>query len=131
MTSKNEGSFVFDNLMPGEYDLKAEAQGFSTQVQMVIVEVGTTTTGSFSMTVGAASQTIEVSGASAPLLNTTDTAVGGTINRERVENLPLNGRSFLSIALLEPGVNVNYNANSSAGAPNNYFQISVGALRNK
>ncbi len=126
MTSKNDGGFVFDSLLPGEYELKAEASGFATQVQVVIVEVGTTTSGNFSMTVGAASQTIEVTGASTPLLNTTDTAVGGTINRERVENLPLNGRSFLSIALLEPGVNVNYNANSSAGAPNNYFQISVG-----
>lgn len=126
LMSKSEGNFLFDSLLPGNYELKAEASGFSTQVQKVVVEVGATTSASFSMQVGAATQTIEVTGASTPLLNTSDTAVGGTISRERVENLPLNGRSFLSIALLEPGVNVNYNANSSAGAPNNYFQISVG-----
>jgi hypothetical protein len=77
------------------------------------------------MTVGVASQTVEVTGG-APVINTTDTTVGGVINRDRVENLPLNGRSFLSVAALEPGVNISYAANSGAGNPNNFFQISVG-----
>jgi hypothetical protein len=48
------------------------------------------------------------------------------VNRDRVENLPLNGRSFLSVAALEPGVNISYAANSGAGNPNNFFQISIG-----
>src|SRR6185503_18856631 len=122
----SEGNYVFENLVPGEYELKVEADGFSTQVQNISVAVGNTTTGNFAMTVGAVSQTVEVTG-DAPVLNTTDTVVGGVINRDRVENLPLNGRSFLSIALLEPGVSVNYNANSGAGNPNNYFQVSVGS----
>ncbi len=121
-----EGNFVFENLVPGEYEVRVEAEGFSTQLQTLAVAVGNTTTGNFSMTVGAVTQTVEVT-SDAPVLNTTDTAVGGVISRDRVENLPLNGRSFLSIALLEPGVNVNYNANSGAGNPNNYFQVSVGS----
>lgn len=121
----SDGKFWFENLQPGIYEVKAEVQGFATQVQTLTVEVGNTTTGNFSMTVGAVTQIIEVT-SDAPVINTTDTVVGGIINRDRVENLPLNGRSFLSIALLEPGVNVNYNANSTPGAVNNFFQISVG-----
>lgn len=121
----NDGVFVFENLAPGDYEVKVEAQGFVSQVQTIPVEVGNTTAVNFAMTVGAITQTVEVT-AGAPVINTTDTVVGGIINRDRVENLPLNGRSFLSIALLEPGVNVNYNANSTPGAVNNYFQISVG-----
>jgi hypothetical protein len=64
--------------------------------------------------------------AEAPIINTTDTVIGGVVNRHQVENLPTNGRSFLSIALLEPGVTVNYNANSGVANPNSYFTVSVG-----
>jgi len=124
--TKGEGNYTVENLIPGEYEVRVESQGFVTQVQVLLVQVGASTTGNFSMTIGATSQTIEVSGG-APVINTTDTVIGGVINRERVENLPLNGRSFLSIALLEPGVSVNYVATSGAGNVNNFFQVSVGS----
>lgn len=122
----SEGNFVFENLLPGAYEVKAEADGFKTQTQTVSVEVGNTRVSDFSMDVGTTSEVVDVT-LDAPIINTTDTVVGGVINRERVEHLPLNGRSFLSIALLEPGVNVTYNANSGAENPNNFFQISVGS----
>jgi hypothetical protein len=124
--SGSEGNFVFENLQPGAYEIKVEAEGFKTQTQSISVEVGNTTTSDFSMDVGTTSEVVDVT-PDAPIINTTDTVVGGVINRQRVESLPLNGRSFLSIALLEPGVNVTYNANSGAGNPNNFFQISVGS----
>ncbi|HZM84924.1 MAG TPA: carboxypeptidase-like regulatory domain-containing protein [Blastocatellia bacterium] len=121
----NDGLFVFESLQPGEYEVKVEAQGFSTQTQTLTVEVGGTTTADFSVAVGAANQTVDVT-ADAPVINTTDTTVGGVVNRHQVENLPTNGRSFLSIALLEPGVTVNYNASSGVANPNSYFTVSVG-----
>ncbi|MFY9572208.1 MAG: carboxypeptidase regulatory-like domain-containing protein, partial [Blastocatellia bacterium] len=121
----NDGIFVFENLQPGVYEVKVEAQGFSTKVQTMTVGVGGTTTGNFALEVGAGSHVVEVT-AEAPVINTTDTVVGGIISRHQVENLPTNGRSFLSIALLEPGVTVNYNANSGVANPNSYFTVSVG-----
>src|ERR1051325_7130065 len=120
LTTNSEGNFTFESLVPGQYEAKAEAQGFATQVQELTVIVGNTTTANFAMTVGAVTQIVDVT-AEAPVINTTDTVVGGVINRNLVQSLPLNGRSFLSIALLEPGVSVTYNANSGAGNPNNYF----------
>jgi Carboxypeptidase regulatory-like domain len=125
VTTRGGGVYSVENLFPGEYEVKVEAQGFITQLQALPVVVGNTTTGNFSMTVGGTSQTIEVT-AAAPIINTTDTTVGGVVNRERVESLPLNGRSFLSVAALEPGVSISYAANSGAGNPNNFFQISIG-----
>src|SRR5262245_59501898 len=125
VTTRGGGVYSVENLFPGEYEVKVEAQGFTTQLQALPVVVGNTTTGDFSMTVGGTSQTIEVT-AAAPIINTADTTVGGVVNRERVEGLPLNGRSFLSVAALEPGVNITYAANSGAGNPNNFFQVSVG-----
>lgn len=124
VTTRGGGVYSIENLLPGEYEVKVEAQGFVTKFQVLPVAVGSTTTGNFAMTVGATSQTIEVTGA-APIINATDTTVGGVVSRERVENLPLNGRSFLSVAALEPGVNISYNANSGAGNPNNFFQVSI------
>lgn len=125
VATRGGGTYSVENLFPGEYEVKVEAQGFVTQLQALPVVVGSTTTGNFSMTVGGTSQTIEVT-AAAPIINTTDTTVGGVVNRDRVENLPLNGRSFLSVAALEPGVNISYAANSGAGNPNNFFQVSIG-----
>ncbi len=126
IATKGEGKYTVENLIPGEYEVRVESQGFVTQVQVLLVQVGASTTGNFSMTVGATSQTIEVSGG-ASVINTTDSVVGGVVNRQAIENLPLNGRSFLSVALLEPGVTVNYNATSGAGNVNNFFQVSVGS----
>jgi hypothetical protein len=125
LTTKGEGIYTAENLVPGEYEVRVESQGFVTQVRVLLVQVGASTNGNFSMTVGATNQTMEVSGG-APVINTTDTVIGGVVNRERIESLPLNGRSFLSMALLEPGVSVSYVATSGAGNVNNFFQVSVG-----
>ena len=126
LTTKGEGNYTVESLLPGEYEVKVETPGFVTQLQLLSVQVGASATGNFSLTIGASNQTIEVTGG-APIINTTDTVVGGVVNREAIENLPLNGRSFLSVALLEPGVTVTYAATSGAGNVNNFFQVSVGS----
>ena len=125
ITTKSEGTFRFENMVPAEYEVKVEAQGFITQIQNYIVQVGQTTTGNFSLTIGATSQTIEVTGG-APILNTSDSGLGGVVTRNQVESLPLNGRSFLSVAGREPGVTVTYQARSGVLNQNDFFQVGVG-----
>jgi len=126
LTTGSEGNYSAENLTPGEYEVKVEARGFVTQLKTLIVQVGATTTGAFSMTVGGASQTIEVIGGGAPILNTSDSGLGGIVTQKQIESLPLNGRSFLSVALLEPGVTVNYQATSGVLNQNDFFQVGVG-----
>lgn len=125
VTTKGEGNYAFESMIPGEYEVKVEAQGFISQIKPMIVQVGNTTTGNFSMSVGTASQTVEVTGG-APILNTTDSNLGGVVTQAQVENLPLNGRSFLSVAGLEPGVTVTYQATSGVLNQNDFFQVGVG-----
>src|SRR5262245_51304103 len=74
--SADDGVFAFDNLQPGQYEVKVEAQGFSTQVVTLIVEVGTTLTRNFAMTVGQVTDVVDVTGASAPIINKTDSSIG-------------------------------------------------------
>ncbi|HKQ72874.1 MAG TPA: carboxypeptidase-like regulatory domain-containing protein [Blastocatellia bacterium] len=125
VTTKGEGNYSVENLFPGEYEVKVEAQGFVTQIQMLTVQVGNNTTGNFSMTIGVANQTIEVTGG-APLVNTTDATIGGVVTRNQINDLPLNGRSFLSVAGLQPGVTITYNATSGVLNQNSFFNVSVG-----
>src|SRR5262245_58995359 len=60
LTTKGEGNYTAENLVPGEYEVRVESQGFVTQVQVLLVQVGASTTGNFSMTVGGTNQIMEV-----------------------------------------------------------------------
>ena len=119
-----EGNYVADNLQPGKYEVQIEAQGFQRQLHHVTLQAVATVAVDATMTIGKASETVEVT-SNAAQVNTSDYKVDGVITRERIENLPLNGRSFLSLAALEPGVDVTFDANPGAGGPNNYFRVSI------
>src|SRR5262245_920378 len=124
LTAGDEGTYLADNLPPGEYEILAEAQGFQRQLKRVTVQTGNSVETNFSMTVGASAETVVVT-SEVGQVNTSDYKVDGVITRERIENLPLNGRSFLSLASLEPGVDVTFDANPGAGGVNNYFRVSI------
>ncbi|MGH9838309.1 MAG: carboxypeptidase regulatory-like domain-containing protein [Blastocatellia bacterium] len=119
-----DGVYVADNLQPGQYEIRVEARGFQKQIQRATVLTGGSVAVDVSMTVGASTETVVIT-SDAAQVNTSDYKVDGVITRERIENLPLNGRSFLSLASLEPGVDVEFNANPGAGGPNNYFRVSI------
>ncbi|MCI0390349.1 MAG: carboxypeptidase regulatory-like domain-containing protein [Acidobacteria bacterium] len=124
LVTRDDGTYIADNLPPGEYEVSVEAQGFQKQLKRVTVQTANNVDADFSMTVGASTETVVISSEAAQV-NTSDYKVDGVITRERIENLPLNGRSFLSLASLEPGVDVTFNANPGAGGPNNYFRVSI------
>lgn len=124
LQTNEEGVYAAESLLPGEYEIKVEARGFRPHIQSAVVQTGGTTTGDFALQVSSASETVTVT-SEAPIINTTDSAIGSVVTREQVENLPLNGRSFLSLALLEPGAQVTYNATSTSGNPNNFFPVSI------
>jgi hypothetical protein len=98
-----DGTFRFQSLPAGSYDLTAEIQGFARQMrQGVVVQVASATTADFTMKVGALSETVVVTG-EAPLIQTTKSDVGQVITTTMVENMPLNGRKFQDLSLLVPG----------------------------
>jgi Carboxypeptidase regulatory-like domain len=103
-TTSNEGIFVVPLLPPGNYTVKAEYQGFSTtEVRDVILNVNDQKAIQISLTVGElTSQMVQVLD-NPPLIDESP-AVGTTIDRQFVGNLPLNGRSFQSLITLTPGV---------------------------
>ena len=98
-----EGYYEFPLLTPGEYRITAEAKGFE-KIQGEVFELssGTRPRIDLTMQVGSVNQTVEVS-ATAPLINTTTTELGVVMSRERVDELPLNGRNFQDLVNLQAG----------------------------
>lgn len=122
-TTGTDGDFLIENLLPGEYELKISVNGFKTNVATVTVIVGSTLTGEYVLEVGSQSETVVISGDTSAAINTTDNKVDGVVSRQQIDSLPLNGRNFLQLASLQPGVRV---STSSPGDANNLFNVSIG-----
>jgi hypothetical protein len=99
------GTYTSGALIPGDYAVRVEAQGFKTLTTTFPVQVGVTTPGNFKLQVGEMGQVIEVQ-AGALQVDTEQATVQGVLNTEQIENLPVNGRNFLDLAQLEPGVQI-------------------------
>lgn len=115
-----EGIYVVTNLPPGSYRLQVSKIGFKTLIKPdIVLNVQDALAINFTLPVGAASETVTVSGG-APLVNTQSPAVSTVIDRSLVENLPLNGRSFNTLLQLTPGVVIA----PSSGNDQGQFSIS-------
>jgi hypothetical protein len=116
-----DGIFSASALPAGDYEVKAEVTGFRTLVRDATVAVGGVTTVDLHLQLGAQSDIVTVE-AITPQVDYDRHTIDGIVNRQQIQNLPLNGRSFLQLAELEPGVSVSSNA---LGQYNRAFDVSV------
>src|SRR5882762_277270 len=99
------GLYTAPNLLPGSYDVRVSATGFSTQLQKgVTLTVGAQQVLDFTMKVGQMTQTVEVTTEAPTSDEVSSTELGATVNSTTVRELPLNGRSWTELANLQPGV---------------------------
>src|SRR5258706_3006278 len=102
--SDASGLYRLNALPVGIYEVTATLSGFTTVSKRdVDVNVGQVQAIDFSLRVAAVAETINVTGAS-PLIETTNSSVGGIVDPKRIESLPLNGRQFANLAATVPGV---------------------------
>jgi outer membrane receptor protein involved in Fe transport len=103
-TSNGNGIFVITNLAAGIYEMKVRAKGFAEKIiPAVDLQVGQTFNLEVPMAV-TVQETVTLNDRSNyELVNTTTAVVDGVIRDFEIENLPLNGRNFLELALLIPG----------------------------
>jgi len=104
-TTTSAGAYTSGALTPGNYTVRVEGQGFKTTEAPLTVQVGVTTPGNLKLQVGQATQVVEVQ-ATANMVNTEQATVQGVLTTQQIENLPINGRNFLDLAQLEPGVQI-------------------------
>src|ERR1700674_3849073 len=104
-TSSGAGTYSSGALVPGKYSVRAEAKGFKTMQLSVDVQVNNTANGTIKLEVGQESTVVEVQ-ASEVGVNTEQAEVQGVLTAAQISNLPVNGRNFLDLAQLEPGVQI-------------------------
>ncbi len=98
------GVYRFQSVQVGVYTLSATSEGFSTQrLEPFTLTVNQTTTLDFALQVGAVTETVEVS-ATAVQLQSSSAELGQAIEETTVKALPLNGRNFTQMMMLQPGV---------------------------
>lgn len=120
-----EGNYQFLNVKIGNYQVLAEATGFSkVVVDNISAEVNARQRVDVTLTAGAVSATVNVS--DTPELLETDTSERGqVIRREQIINLPLNGRAYADLALLSTGVNQSQlNVPGQSGARDASFNVN-------
>ena len=105
VTTSSAGTYNSGALVPGEYSVRAEAAGFKTTEEGVVVKVGVVSGVNLSLEVGAANTVVTVAEQTVAV-NTEQASVQGVLSKEQIENLPVNGRNFLDLAQLEPGVQI-------------------------
>jgi hypothetical protein len=108
-TTNETGLYNLPNLLPGSYTLEATATGFAESDQTIRLEVGQEMRLDLPMAVGEKRESIQVSGG-AELLKTSDASLGEVVETKSVQELPLNGRMLLDLAVTVPGAHVSHGA---------------------
>lgn len=122
--TNDEGMYVVPDLAPGPYRIEVTKPGFKATLKPdVILHVQDVIAINFTLQVGATSESITVQGG-APLVDTQSGSLSTVVDREFVQDIPLNGRSFQDLIQLTPGVT------SAPGAqPGSQGEFSVNGQR--
>src|SRR5580704_5156716 len=103
LATDSAGIYYVPSLPVGTYSVEVKAPGLTqTEAKGLIVEVGSTVTQNFALTVASSTQILQVE-ATAPLVDTSSSSVGAVVNEQTVQDIPLNGRHFVDLAQLTTG----------------------------
>jgi hypothetical protein len=103
VTSDSAGNYVVPSLQPGTYTVQAQAPGFGLfTVKSLVLQVDQAAALNISLSVASAGETIDVADG-APVIDAGSITVGQVIDKQTVQEIPLNGRHFLDLTVLTPG----------------------------
>jgi hypothetical protein len=115
-TTDANGFYFVPSLPVGTWRVEVKANGMaSTAATHLVLSVGSTVVQNFALSVASTSSVVEIQ-STAPLIETSSSSVGAVVNETTVQEIPLNGRHFVDLALLTPGT-VTPPANGSLTAP--------------
>ncbi len=124
LTTNGSGTYSAGSLVPGSYLIQIEAPGFAKTDEKIEVEVGNVANGNIQLGVGGSNTTVEVSSSSIAV-DTSQTTIQGVLTQQEIQTLPLNGRNFLDLAQLQPGVQIQDGTNFDP-TKNGFSSISFG-----
>jgi hypothetical protein len=122
-----DGSFVLPELPAGEYTVTVSSPGFTAFSDQAVVRVGEETTFNVPLPIGQVDRLLVT--AVAPVVETTEDVLGGTVDQTLVAELPLNGRDFGKLVALVPGVIVE--GSGVAGTEKGFGQFNINGQRDR
>jgi Carboxypeptidase regulatory-like domain/TonB dependent receptor-like, beta-barrel len=115
VTTAADGTYDVPELPVGNYQVQVSRTGFKTSTHSgITLTVTQQAVINFTLEVGSTQQTVVVTG-QALVVNAVDATLGGLVSSHSIENLPLNGRNYTDLSLLQPGV-TQVRGDLSAGA---------------
>jgi hypothetical protein len=124
VTTDTAGYYTIGALAPGKYSIKIESANFKTFQTAVMVQVGQMTTVNARLEIGSSATVVEVTG-SAITVNSEQAAIQDVLTAADIDQLPVNGRNFLDLATLEPGVQIQ-DGSTFDPTKNGYSSLSFG-----
>jgi hypothetical protein len=122
VTTSDTGAYVIPYVNPGTYNVKVSKQGFKTTVVTnQVVEIGRQLSINAILEIGSVSQTVEVTVTVGAELQTMDATVGATLSGTTLVNLPNTSRDASTLAVLQPGQNLNGNVGGAASDQNSFL----------
>jgi len=92
------------SLQPGDYEIRTTAAGFGTSViKSVTLQVDQSVTANVKLNVQSSGETVQVEAGATPIIDSQTITMGQVIDKDTVQNIPLNGRHFLDLTALTPG----------------------------
>jgi hypothetical protein len=116
--TNSEGLYTFPQLLPGEYTVAVEKDGFRRTVGTLTLTVGQTARLDVNLPVGRNTETVTIEADDATTLDTQTSNLDYTVQAQQVDDLPLNGRNPYGLAVLSPGI-----------MPGNNFGVGVTVAR--
>jgi hypothetical protein len=129
VTTSDDGGYRASELLVGHYEVRGEHAGFKTETRKgITLEVTDQAVINMTFEVGSADQQVVVTG-EASLVNTQDATLGGLVNEQRMADLPLNGRNYVDLGLMQPGVTPDKQHGTAGGAVGTSFSANGAPVR--
>lgn len=119
--TNDSGLYTLPSVKPGNYRIIVEKDGFKQIVRAGIdLHVADAVDLNFTLEIGSVSQSVTVEG-EAPVVNTSNGSLGGLVDEEKIADLPLNGRNYIDLSLMQAGVTEDRAQQSDGGVAGKYF----------
>jgi len=137
-TANGEGHFVVPSIHAAEYTITARAPGFATAQKKILLLVGQLATVDLQLPVAKSDTQVLVEATNDLAIDTTSSAVAGNITPSEVQDVPVNGRNYVELSALVPGIKSNSFGNTPAAsgqstnagdAETGKFQITLDGLQ--
>jgi hypothetical protein len=124
--SNGDGAFTLAGLPPGKYEVRVALPGFTTSVQSVELAVAQQAGLTVTLKVGPAQESVTVT-AGAVLVDTQSSALSALVPEKTIEELPLNGRNYITLATLQPGI-INFTEKSGTSSSTRGVQLNINGM---